>query len=138
MIHDSIMHSTQQSRLPRLKHAAEVSEKSEVPGSPGTTGLPSSSTTACDDRRVSDRLPFPAEMLLVWNHSLQLPIRYRVIDAGDGGYRIASSLPLMEGTTGMVLRLLPSRGKPMDQPVMVAWVRKSDEGDGYEVGLRCF
>jgi hypothetical protein len=138
MIHDSMMQSTHRLRLPRLSSAAEVSEKSEVPGSPGTTDLAAPSATSTDDRRVSDRLPFPAEMLLVWNHSLQLPIRYRVIDAGDGGYRIASSLPLMEGTTGMVLRLLPSRGKPMDQPVMVAWVRDAEDGDGYEIGLRCF
>lgn len=92
------------------------------------------------DRRDSDRLPFPAEMVLVWNHDLSTPIRFRVIDAGDGGYRVHSAFPILEGTTGMVLRLLPGRGQPLDQPVMVAWSRQAPDSNnnGYELGLRCF
>jgi hypothetical protein len=90
------------------------------------------------DRRESDRLPFPAEMIVVWNHDLDTTLRYQVIDAGDGGYRIRTSLPMLEGTTGMVLRMLPGRGRSLDQPVMVAWSRKADEAAGFDVGLRCF
>lgn len=90
------------------------------------------------ERRDGDRLPFPAELVLVWNHDLDHPIRFRVIDAGDGGYRIRSSLPVIEGMTGMVLRLLPSRGQQLDQPVMVVWSHPGEDGDGFEVGLRCF
>ena len=86
-------------------------------------------------------------MVLIWNHDASLTHRYHVIDAGDGGYRILTSLPLQEGTTGMVLRLLPgnSRDDCLAQPVMVAWCRPRDgfetgaEGEsGYEAGLRVF
>lgn len=89
------------------------------------------------ERRGSDRLPFPAEMVLVWNHDLGTPMRYRVLDAGDGGYRIHSTFNMLEGTTAMVLRLLPGRGQQLDQPVMVAWSRATADGE-YEIGLRCF
>jgi len=99
---------------------------------------PPQANGTCIDRRESDRLPFPAEMVLVWNHDLSTPIRYRVVDAGDGGYRVQSAIPMLEGTTGMVLRLLPGRGQPLDQPVMVAWSRRSPNRDVYEIGLRCF
>jgi len=93
----------------------------------------------CAERRGSDRVPFPAEMILIWNHDAALRHRHRIIDAGDGGYRIATSLPLLEGTTGMVVRLLPCGTTQKPQPVMVAWCRKAGEGrDGYEAGLRVF
>ena len=92
---------------------------------------------ACADRRRSDRVPFPAEIVLVWNHDFQTTMRYRVIDAGDSGYRIHSSLPLQDGMTGMVLRLLPGRGESMDQPVMVVWNGPAPD-QGFVVGLRCF
>lgn len=76
-------------------------------------------------------------MVLVWNHDLDTPVRYRVIDAGDGGYRIRSAINMLEGTTAMVLRLLPGRGQQLDQPVMVAWSRAINDGE-FEIGLRCF
>ncbi|MHC4991061.1 MAG: PilZ domain-containing protein, partial [Planctomycetota bacterium] len=60
-----------------------------------------------DDRRRHDRVPFPSEITLVWHHDLAHPLRYRIIDASDGGLRILSSTPLLEGMTGTVLRLLP-------------------------------
>lgn len=101
-------------------------------------GLDAPAVNGGVDRRDSDRLPFPAEMVLVWNHDLQTPMRYPVSDAGDGGYRIHTSLPVLEGTTGMVLRLLPGRGRPLDQPVMVAWIKPTELCAGYDVGLRCF
>lgn len=94
--------------------------------------------TATTDRRQSDRVPFPAEVILAWNHDSSFPVRYRVIDAGDGGYRIHSCMPLLEGTTGMVIRILPGRGAPLGQPVMVAWCKPTEEEQGYEVGLRLF
>ena len=94
--------------------------------------------SACAERRHSDRVPFPAELILAWNHDTRSPVRYRVIDAGDGGYRIQSSMPMLEGTTGMVVRLLPGRGEPIGQPVMVAWSRPADEGAGFDIGLRFF
>lgn len=121
MLHDSVMSRGRKRGMPQ-------------PGS-------AEADKQCLDRRQSDRVPFPAEMVVVWNFDLDTPMRYAVIDAGDGGYRIHSSHPVQEGTTGMVLRLLPGRGQALDQPVMVAWTRPSDAGDaaaGFDVGLRCF
>lgn len=92
----------------------------------------------CAERRQSDRVPFPAELVLAWNHDQRSPVRYRVVDAGDGGYRIHSSMPMLQGTTGMVVRLLPGRGAPLGQPVMVAWCKAADEGEGYDIGVRFF
>jgi len=127
MLHDTVMSRISGMEQHRLRHATEpATEAGPLPG------------TVCDDRRVSDRLPFPAEMILVWNHDLQTPLRYQVIDAGDGGYRIHCSSPLLEGTTGMVIRLLPGRGRQMAQPVKVAWSRQSELSTGFEAGLRCF
>jgi hypothetical protein len=93
---------------------------------------------ALAERRRSDRIPFPAEIVLEWNHNLGAAVRYQVLDAGDGGYRIHSSVPMLDGTTGMVIRLLPGRGEPLGQPVMVAWCRTSETEGGYEIGVRCF
>lgn len=103
------------------------------------TGLARFGAPELEERRNSDRLPFPAEMVLVWNHDLDTPMRYRVLDAGDGGYRIRTSSPLVDGMTGMVIRLLPGKGTRLDQAVMVAWVHATDDESGqYEAGLRCF
>jgi hypothetical protein len=136
MLHDAVMSRVRRPGAPRQRNAAEGGEidgaEALLPGAFESTG------ETCLDRRQSDRIPFPAEMVMVWNHDFDTPMRYRVIDAGDGGYRIHSSLPLQEGMTGMVLRLLPSRGQALDQPVMVAWSRATEEKHGFEVGLRCF
>ena len=95
-------------------------------------------TSATDDRRHGDRVPFPAELILLWNHDASLRHRYRILDASDGGYRIRTSLPLLEGTTGMVIRVLSGEMNSVAQPVMVAWCRRQHEGSGYEAGLRMF
>lgn len=96
-------------------------------------GLPASSpATTAVDRRHHDRVPFPAEMTLLWHHDLETPMRYRITDACDGGYRIRSSAPMLTGMTGMALRLLPE-GRPLDHPVMVVWCHA--DGREYEIGL---
>ncbi|TVQ51896.1 MAG: hypothetical protein EA377_11365 [Phycisphaerales bacterium] len=94
--------------------------------------------TLADDRRTGDRVPYPAELLIAWMHDLRTPVRYRVIDAGDGGFRIRTRTPVIEGMTGVALKLLPE-GQAIDQSVMVAWTKATDEQDGeYEIGLRYF
>src|SRR6185503_10843872 len=92
---------------------------------------------AIDDRRESPRVPFPAEVSLVWHHDFALIHRYRMVDASDGGFRIRSSIPVLEGTTGMVLRLLP-KGEKIERSIMVAWCRPDASEGGYLLGLRCF
>lgn len=126
MLHDAVMSRNPQPGTPGSCSPADVEK------------INCEEQTSISDRRISDRLPFPAEMVLVWNYDLNTPLRYSVIDAGDGGYRIHTSLPVTAGTTGMVLRLLPGFGQSLDQPVMVAWVRPVEEAQGFDVGLRCF
>lgn len=96
-----------------------------------------SSPTLATCRRSGDRLPYPAELILIWNHDPATRIRYRVLDAGDGGCRIHTSLPLIEGMTGMALKLLPE-GNAINRPIMVVWNGRSQDDDGHEAGLRFF
>jgi len=88
----------------------------------------------CDDRRGGDRLPFPAEVVVLWHYDLATSVRYRVMDVSDGGMRIRSSMPIMEGTTGMAVKLLPD-GQALDRAVMVCWSRPVDGESSYDVGL---
>jgi hypothetical protein len=74
---------------------------------------------------------------LVWNHDLARPTKFHVLDAGDGGYRIHSHACVLEGMTGMIMQILPNRGRPCQLPVTVAWICECTEGDGYHIGLRC-
>lgn len=126
MLHDPVM-----SRAARANAAQQGSGELAECG-------PGHRTTGELERRASDRVPFPAELVLAWNHDLAHRMRYRIIDAGDGGYRIHSSLPILEGTTGMVLRMLPGGKQPLDQPVMVVWCHAAEDADGFDVGLRLF
>lgn len=80
---------------------------------PGYTGI---------ERRAFQRVPFPAELVVTWFHDMKTPIRYRVIDAGEGGFRIRTTLPLIQGMTGVALKLLPE-GRTIERTVSVAWVR---------------
>ena len=87
-----------------------------------------------EERRASPRVPFPAELVIAWFCAMKSPIRYRVLDASEGGFRILSNLPLFEGMTGVAVKLLPD-GKPLDRTVMVAWIRTHPDGQ-HEAGLR--
>lgn len=89
------------------------------------------------DRRRSDRVPFPAELVLAWMHDLGTPMRFRVVDAGQGGFRIHTCTPVIEGMTGIAIKLLPN-GDPLDRAVMVAWVGPPDENGKRYIGLRNF
>lgn len=87
------------------------------------------------DRRRGMRVPFPTEMIIRWFSDMRSPVRYAIIDAADGGFRIRTSLPVMEGMTGVIMMLLPE-GKSIDQTVAVAWTRNAEDGVGFEAGLR--
>lgn len=89
------------------------------------------------DRRRSDRVPFPAELVLAWMHDLGTPLRFPVVDAGDGGFRIRTATPVIEGMTGLAVKLLPS-GDLLDRAVMVAWVGPPEQNGERQVGLRYF
>lgn len=116
-----------------MLHDNVFSQASDMTGS----AMTGSALAQPVDRRGSHRVPFPAELLLIWHHDLRNSVRYRIIDASDGGFRISSSLPLLEGMTGMALKMLPE-GSPIEHCVMIAWVRRRDEFNDYEIGLRYF
>lgn len=100
--------------------------------------LTSAAGTQCEaERRRSDRLPFPGEVVILWHHDLETMIRYRIVDAGDGGFRIVTATPILEGMTGMAVKLLPG-GQQLDRPIMVGWLGEPDERGEREVGLRYF
>ncbi len=92
---------------------------------------------ASAEPRRHPRVPLPAELVLVWHHDLQTPIRYRVIDASDGGVRIRTTVPVVEGMTGTALKLLP-QNRVINRPVMVVWVASSPDSPEHEAGLRYF
>jgi hypothetical protein len=86
------------------------------------------------DLRRTQRVPCPAEVTLVWHHNPGTVVRYRVLDVSDGGLRLRSSVPLLEGTTGMIMRMLP-QGTPIEKAVMVVWSHDAEAG-GYAIGVR--
>ena len=90
-----------------------------------------------EDRRQMARIPFPAELVLIWHHDVNTRLRYRVRDISDGGFRIRSTTPLVKGTTGTALTLLPE-GEILDMALVVVWCNEDLENGGYEVGLRRF
>jgi len=87
-----------------------------------------------NDHRAAPRVPCPSEVTLIWHHNPTVVVRYRIVDVSDGGLRVRSSVPMLEGTTGMLMRMLPE-GTPIDKPVMIVWSKPSQTG-GYELGLR--
>ena len=88
-----------------------------------------------DQRSGPARTACSGELVLSWSHDRANTMRYQLIDVGDGGMRIQSSTPILTGTIGLALRLLPE-GAKMNQSVMVVWVREL-EGGLYDIGLRC-
>lgn len=88
-----------------------------------------------EERRISTRVEYRAELIMQWHHDPHTKVRYRVIDFSEGGFRLHSSLPMLEGMTGVVLRLLPEC-RTLSKPVMVAWSRPPEAGPGFELGLR--
>ena len=86
------------------------------------------------DRRSSERMPVTFELVVRWHHEPDTPVRYQLLDIGEGGYRILSSLPMLSGMTGVALRLLP-QGKPLNKVVMVAWTNQPPTEGINEIGL---
>lgn len=95
----------------------------------------SSDSETSTERRGSARTAASGELALAWSHDRQNTMRYQLIDVGDGGMRIQSTVPILTGTIGTALRLLPE-GEKLDQPVMVVWVRRLED-ELYDIGLRC-
>jgi hypothetical protein len=90
---------------------------------------------AAGERRGADRAACSGELVLSWSHDRDNTLRYQLIDVGDGGLRIQSGTPILTGTIGLALRLLPE-GEKLNQTVMVVWVRQLEDGQ-YDIGLRC-
>ena len=87
-----------------------------------------------DDRRRSPRAPLSADLVVRWHHDPDTPIRYRVLDVGDGGVRILSRIPLLRGMSGTAVKLLPD-GESINRPCSVSWARPPALGGPFEIGL---
>jgi hypothetical protein len=94
-------------------------------------------TLSADERRRAPRAALPLEITLLWHYDPGQVLRFTALDVSDGGMRLRTSMPLVEGMTGMVLNLLP-KGEPLNKAAIVVWVRPAREGSGYEAGLRFF
>jgi hypothetical protein len=86
------------------------------------------------ERRALERSSAGGEVLLAWNHDLSARVRLGVIDLTEDGMRVRASLPILDGMTGIVIRLLPS-GADLHRVFRVKWVREHEQG-GFEAGLR--
>ncbi len=88
-----------------------------------------------DDRRLSARRTVHAELVVRWHHDHATPVRYPVLDMGEGGCRIHSATPLLRGMSGTAVRLLPE-GAVINRMCTVTWSRARGDGRATEVGLR--
>ncbi len=70
------------------------------------------------ERRKLPRKSFPAELVLIWHHDPQMPIRYQVIDAHENGVRIRTTVPMIEGMVGRALKMIP-QALSVERSVMV-------------------
>ncbi len=87
-----------------------------------------------EDRRRAARNVKRAELVIRWHHDPDVPIRYPVLDMGDGGVRILSTLPLLRGLSGTAVKLLP-KGEPINRPCSVAWTQPPALDGPFEIGL---
>lgn len=86
------------------------------------------------ERRYNNgRVPMNGEVLIVWSHAKDSPLRYRILDISEGGMRIHSLLPLHEGMTGVALSILPS-ATALNRDFQIMWCRRG--GNAYEAGVR--
>ncbi|MCZ6836648.1 MAG: PilZ domain-containing protein [Planctomycetota bacterium] len=95
-------------------------------------------TSLPENRRVSVRRTHASshtELIVLWHHDSEMPVRYRIIDSSRGGFCLRSSVPMKTGMTGHAVRLLP-QGTTMEKPIMIVWAKPARDGHGYELGLR--
>jgi hypothetical protein len=95
--------------------------------------------TTSTDRREADRTAVDTEVVVTWHFQPGQAVRYRSLDLSETGMRIASSTPLLEGMTGVLVSVLPE-GMRLDRAVMVVWCRSDGRTStgGHEAGLRFF
>jgi hypothetical protein len=86
------------------------------------------------DRRRAARTEVRAELVVAWHHDPQTPVRYALLDIGDGGARIRSRTPLLKGLSGTAIKLLP-HGNQLHRMCTVSWVRATAPDGSFEIGL---
>ncbi len=91
------------------------------------------------ERRGGDRNEFPAEVVVLWHHQPWTTIRYQLVDMSDGGLRLRSNLPFVEGSSATFVRLLPE-GTRLGRSGMVVWSRHMplDGRPAFEAGFQFF
>ncbi len=91
------------------------------------------------ERRGAARDEFPAEVVVLWHHQPWASIRYQMVDLSEGGLRLRSNLPFVEGSSATFVRILPE-GTRLGRSGMVAWSRRVpyDGRPVFEAGFRFF
>ena len=85
------------------------------------------------ERRAHERLECDgAEVVIAWNHALHQRVRMRLINLGEGGMQVGSTLPLVPDTTGIAISILPE-GVALNRVFSVIWVREFN--GGFRAGL---
>ena len=87
------------------------------------------------ERRRSGRTAVQAELVVRWHHDPDTPVRFPVLNIGDGGARILSATPLARGMSGTAVKLLP-RGEAIHRMCTVCWSRPQQDHGPFEIGLR--
>jgi hypothetical protein len=105
--------------------------------SPDDTRGAASASPAATERRQHLRVPFPAEVLILWHHAPERARRHRLCNASDGGMAILAVSELPRGTTGTAIRLVPE-GTELERSVAVAWSGDAGAAGLRTVGLRFF
>jgi c-di-GMP-binding flagellar brake protein YcgR len=90
--------------------------------------------SSCNDRRRSARTEVQAELVIMWHHDPDTPVRYPALDLSDGGARIQSATPLTEGMSGTAVKLLPT-GQVINRMCTVSWSRRPETSGPFEIGL---
>ncbi len=90
-----------------------------------------------DERRNRARLPeaVRSEIVITWDHNPSQSIRFRLVDRTDDGVRIASTLPVLSGLTGIAQYVLP-RNEALNAAFSVAWSSEAPVEGEYHAGLR--
>lgn len=95
----------------------------------------SAANAATGERRDVARVPCSKEIILSWNHNLGQRIRFRLVDQSEDGLRIAGTLPILSGLTGVAISILPD-GVDVNRVFSVNWASEHPVQGEYHAGLQ--
>ena len=91
--------------------------------------------TPAGDRRLAARQTTGGELVIRWHHDPDTPVRYRIVDIGEGGVRLLSGFPMRPGMSGTAVSILPT-GRKLNRMCTVSWQNGPAIDGVFEIGLR--